>query len=41
MLKSRLCDYSDAYIPVKGYINVTGQTANTAVIAAGRNDKDL
>ena len=24
MLKSTLCDYSDAYIPVKGRIKITG-----------------
>ena len=28
MLRSDLCDYSDAYIVVKGIINVTGTNAN-------------
>ena len=34
MLRSRLCDYSDAYIPVKGYITV----ANTAAQGQVNND---
>ena len=34
MLKSSLCDYSDAYILVKGTISVT----NTAAAGAGANN---
>ena len=34
MLKSNLCDYSDAYIPVKGTITVP----NTAVADADANN---
>ena len=37
ILKSGLCDYSD--ILVKGAITVAGQGADTAAIAADRNDK--
>ena len=40
MLKSRLCDYSDVYILVKGIITVTGQGANNATITADRNNKE-
>ena len=35
MLRSSLCDYSDAYILVKGNITV----ANTAAQGAARNDE--
>ena len=31
-LESSLCDYSDAYILVKGNITVTGGNANTKVV---------
>ena len=31
MLKSRLCDYSDAYVLVKGWITTTGERADSAV----------
>ena len=34
MLRSSLCDYSDAYIPVKGNISVN----NTAGVGAAEND---
>ena len=37
MLKSSLCDYSDAYILVKGTISVNN-TAAAAVAAAVNND---
>ena len=40
MLKSRLCNYSDVYILVKGIITVTGQGANNATITADRNNKE-
>ena len=31
MLRSDLCDYSDAYIVVKGIINVWGTNANNRI----------
>ena len=31
VIKSNLCDYSDAYIPVTGNITTTGDEANTKV----------
>ena len=30
MLRSNLCDYADAYIPVKGTITITGEVDNDA-----------
>ena len=41
MLKSSLCDYSEAYILVKGTITLVGQEKNDATIAAERNDKQV
>ena len=42
MLKSRLCDYSDAYILVSGTIAVAAKEANDAEIAAdGDNKQEL
>ena len=38
-LKSRLCDYSDAYILVKGTINLVEQEATAATVQANRNCK--
>ena len=39
-LKLSLCDYSDAYILLKGIIAVVGQGENDPVYAnAGRNEK--
>ena len=39
MLNSSLCDYSDAYILVKGTITAFGAGADDAAIAADRNNK--
>ena len=39
MLKSRLCDYSNVHILVKGVITVTGQGANNATTTEDRNNK--
>ena len=39
LVKSSLCDYSDAYIHVKETITFTGQGADTAAIQADRNNK--
>ena len=42
MLKSKLCNYSDACILVKRTITVIGQGANCAAIVADRNsDKKI
>ena len=41
MLKSSLCDYSDAYILVKGTITITGEGANAAVRQADERDKGV
>ena len=41
MLKSGLFDYNDAYKVVKGIITVAGQGADTAAIAADRNNKEV
>ena len=41
MLKSSLCDYSDAYILVKGTITVTGAGADAAARQADERDKDV
>ena len=38
MLRSRLCDYSDAYILVKRTITLVGPGTTAAVIQADRND---
>ena len=38
MLKSSVCDHSDAHILVKGTTTVIVQVADAAAIAAGRND---
>ena len=37
MFNSSLCDYSDAYIPVKGILTVAGQGANGEAKAADKN----
>ena len=39
MIKSNLCNSSDAYILVSGTITVVEVGANDAVIAADRNNK--
>ena len=41
MLKSSLCDYSDAYILVKGKITITGAGADTATRQADGRDKGV
>ena len=41
MLKSSLCDYSDAYILVKGTITITGAGYNAVAIQADERDKDV
>ena len=39
MLKSSLCDYSDAYILVKGKITIAGAAADSAARQADERDK--
>ena len=39
ILKSSLCDYSDAYILVIGTITVVGARADTSAITVYRNNK--
>ena len=41
MLKSSLCDYSDAYILVKGKITITGAGADAAARQADERDKSV
>ena len=41
MLKSSLCDYSDAYILVKGAIAITGARDDTAARQADERNKDV
>ena len=41
MLRSGLCDYSDAYILVKGTITINGREADAAVIQADGRDKGV
>ena len=41
MLKSSLCDYSDAYILVKGKITITGAGADAAPRQADQRDKGV
>ena len=41
MLRSSLCDYSDAYILVKGRITAVGAGTSGAEIQADRNDKQV
>ena len=41
MLKSSLCDYSDAYILVKGKIAITGAGADAAARQADQRDKGV
>ena len=41
MLKSSLCDYSDAYILVKGKITITGAGADVAARQADERDKGV
>ena len=41
MLKSGLCDHSDAYILVKGTITITGAGDDTAATQAGERDKGV
>ena len=41
MLKSSLCDYSDAYILVKGKIAITGAGDDVAVRQADERDKGV
>ena len=39
MLKSSLCNYSDAYILVSGTITVAGTGADAVAISANRNNQ--
>ena len=41
MIKFSLCDYSDAYILVKGRITITGAAADAAARQADERDKDV
>ena len=41
MLKSSLCDYSDAYIFVKGTITIAGAGDNAAARQADERDKGV
>ena len=41
MLKSSLCDYSDAYILAKGRIRITGARVDAAARQADERDKDV
>ena len=41
MLKSSLCDYSDAYVLVKGTITIKGIGADVAARRADERDKDV
>ena len=41
MLKSSLCDYSDAYILVKGTITITGAGADAAARQADERDEGV
>ena len=41
MLKSNLCDYSDAYILVKGKITITGAGADAEARQADERDKGV
>ena len=41
MLKSSLCDYSDAYVLVKGTITINGRGADTAARQADERDKGV
>ena len=41
MLKSSLCDYSDAYILIKGTITITGAGADAAARQADERDKSV
>ena len=41
MLKSSLCDYSDAYIFVKGKVTITGARANAAARQVDERDKGV
>ena len=41
MLKSSLCDYSDAYIPVKGEITITGAGDDAVARQADERDKGV
>ena len=41
MLKSSLCDYSDAYILVKGTITINGAGADAAASQADKRDKGV
>ena len=41
VLKSSLCDYSDAYILVKGTITINGRGADAAAIQADERDKGV
>ena len=41
MLKSSLCECSDAFIFVKGAITVIGHRSDAAAVAADRNNKQV
>ena len=41
MLRSSLCDYSDAYILVKGKITITGAGDNAAARQADERNKSV
>ena len=40
MLRSKLCDYADAYLLVKGTIRITGAGDETAVRRADKRIKE-
>ena len=41
MVKSSLCDYSDAFVLVKGKITITGAEADAAARQADERDKGV
>ena len=41
MLNSRLCNYSDTYIPFRGILTLVGQGANAAARQTDRNNKQV
>ena len=41
MLKSSLCDYSDAYISVKGTTTITGRDADSAVKHVNQSNNEV
>ena len=41
VLRSRLCDYSDVYIIVKGTVTLIGQGSDVLATQADRNNKQV